>query len=101
MDYNLSKPLPPLLLCVILDIVGMLSFTVPLIGEFSDVVWAPLSGIIYFSIFGGKMGKIGGVFSFIEEIIPFTDVIPTFTISWFLKDRAMKQAAKNEIYLKN
>jgi hypothetical protein len=24
--------------------IGMLSFTVPFLGEFSDVIWAPLAG---------------------------------------------------------
>jgi hypothetical protein len=89
MKNSFSNPLPPLALCIILDVIGYLSFSIPFIGEFSDVIWAPLSAIIYFKLFGGRMGVIGGAFSFLEEILPFTDIIPTFTISWLLKSKAM------------
>jgi len=84
-----SKPLPSLVLCVLFDIIGCMSFTIPLVGEFSDIIWAPLSGIIFYNMFGGKMGLFGGAFSFLEEILPFTDIIPTFTISWLLRSRAL------------
>jgi hypothetical protein len=33
-----------LVLGILFDAIGMLSFTVPFIGEFSDVIWAPLAG---------------------------------------------------------
>ncbi len=72
-----ENTLPPFLLCVILDLVGMVSFTIPFVGEFADLIWAPLSALIYFRLFGGKMGFFGGAFSFLEEALPFTDIIPT------------------------
>ncbi len=84
-----NQTLPPFLLCVVLDLLGMVSFSIPFLGEFADVIWAPLSALIYFKLFGGKMGFFGGAFSFLEEVLPFTDVIPTFTISWYLRKRAM------------
>ena len=34
-------------------------------------------------MYKGQTGKIAGTFSFIEEIIPGLDIIPTFTITWF------------------
>lgn len=71
-----------LYLGLLFDAIGMLSFTIPLVGEFSDVVWAPLSGMLVAWMYKGKAGKIGGIFSVIEEAIPFTDVIPTFTLMW-------------------
>ena len=71
-----------LLLGILFDIIGMLSFTIPLIGEFSDVIWAPLAGYLMTYMYKGKIGKIGGVVTFLEEIIPFTDFIPTFTLTW-------------------
>ena len=64
------------------DAIGMLSFSIPFIGEFSDVVWAPLSGYILAKMYKGRTGKMVGIFSFLEEAIPFTDVIPTFTLMW-------------------
>lgn len=72
-----------LFLCVLLDLVGYFSYAIPLIGEFFDVIWAPISGIILMSLFKGKSGKIGGTIEFVEELIPFTDFIPTFTLTWF------------------
>lgn len=71
-----------LLLGILFDAIGMLSFTIPLLGEFSDVVWAPLAGFLMTWMYKGKIGKVGGVITFLEEIIPFTDFIPTFTLTW-------------------
>ncbi len=88
-QLNNNKPLPNFALCIILDLIGYISFSIPLVGEFSDVVWAPLSAMIFYRMFGGKMGVFGGAFSFLEEILPFTDVIPTFTISWLIRSRAL------------
>lgn len=73
-----------LLLSIVFDAVGYVSFLIPGIGEFSDIVWAPLSGFLMMTLYKGKPGKIAGVVSFIEEALPGFDVIPTFTIMWFL-----------------
>lgn len=72
-----------LILGILFDAIGMLSFTIPFVGEFSDVIWAPLSAYLMTRLYKGSAGKIGGIFAFIEEIVPFTDVIPSFTIMWF------------------
>lgn len=92
-----TQTLPPLFLCILLDLVGYMSFTIPFIGEFSDVIWAPLSAMIYYRLFGGKMGVFGGAFSFLEELIPFTDVIPTFSISWFIRYKSMAKPPRKAI----
>lgn len=65
-----------------LDAIGMLSFTIPFIGEFSDVVWAPVSGFLMTKMYKGTVGKLGGIISFVEEFFPFSDVLPTFTLTW-------------------
>ncbi len=71
-----------LILGIVFDAIGMLSFSIPLIGEFSDVVWAPMAGFLMTWMYKGTVGKVGGIFTFIEEIIPFTDFIPSFTFTW-------------------
>ncbi len=71
-----------LILSIFFDAVGMLSFSIPFLGEFSDVIWAPLSGFILAKMYKGTVGKVGGFISFAEEILPFTDIIPTFTLTW-------------------
>ncbi|PZX94182.1 hypothetical protein DOS84_06030 [Flavobacterium aquariorum] len=71
-----------LVLGILFDAIGMLSFTIPGIGEFGDVVWAPLAGFLMTRMYEGRVGKVAGVLTFIEEILPFTDVVPSFTLTW-------------------
>ena len=68
--------------CMVLDAIGMASAALPVI----DVVWAPIAASISYRMFGEKRGKYTSVITFIEEILPVTDVIPSFTIFWFLFD---------------
>ncbi len=77
------KPRPGLIFCLLMDLIGSLSFFIPGIGEWFDIVWAPLSAFIFYKSFGGKVGRFGSVISFIEEILPYTDILPTFTIAYF------------------
>ena len=72
-----------LFLCLALDAVGYFSYIIPFLGEFTDLVWAPLAALLITQMFKGAVGKVGGVFAFIEEIMPGLDFIPTFTITWF------------------
>ncbi|MEO8254559.1 MAG: hypothetical protein ABI554_09255 [Flavobacterium sp.] len=71
-----------LILGIVFDGIGMLSFAIPFLGEFSDVVWAPISGFLMTRMYKGMVGKIGGILSFVEEMFPFTDFIPSFTLTW-------------------
>ncbi|MDT0607440.1 hypothetical protein [Croceitalea rosinachiae] len=71
-----------LFLGLLFDALGMLSFAVPGIGEFSDVIWAPVAGWLMTRMYKGKIGQAAGVVTFVEELIPGLDVIPTFTIMW-------------------
>ena len=84
-QINSSKALPPLALCILMDAIGCASYLLPFFGELIDFIWAPISGIIYYRLFGGTKGLFGGVFAFIEELLPGFDIIPTFTITWFLQ----------------
>lgn len=71
-----------LILGILFDAIGLVSFTVPLVGEFSDVIWAPLAGFLMTWMYKGTIGRVGGVVTFLEEILPFSDFIPTFTLTW-------------------
>ena len=71
-----------LILGILFDAIGLVSFTVPLVGEFSDVIWAPIAALIMSRMYKGRIGKVAGVLTFLEEIIPFTDIIPSFTLTW-------------------
>jgi len=88
------KFLPNIYLCLFLDLIGMVSYLLPVIGETEDVLWAPLSAIIFYFLFGKKkFGLLGGVFSFLEEISPGFDFIPTFTIAWLIRKKEIEKWA--------
>ena len=74
-----------LVLGIIFDIIGMLSYLVPVFAEVTDIIWAPISGFVMMAMYKGMTGKIAGVISFIEEAFPFIDIIPTFTLTWVYK----------------
>ncbi|MCK0179336.1 hypothetical protein MWU50_08550 [Flavobacteriaceae bacterium S0862] len=63
---------------LIFDALGYVSFIFPLF----DIVWAPLAGYLMTKLYKGKTGKIAGAIVFIEEAMPFLDIIPTFTLMW-------------------
>ncbi len=82
---------PSLALCIVLDLIGYFSYAIPGIGEFADVVWAPVSAFIFFKMFGGVKGALGGLFNFAEELLPGTDFIPSFTIMWVMQYAGSKK----------
>jgi hypothetical protein len=71
-----------LIFCVLMDFIGYASYALPILGEFGDIIWAPISALIFFRTFGGWKGAFGGLFNFVEEILPGLDFIPSFTIMW-------------------
>lgn len=64
---------------IIIDLIGVASLGVPVIGQIFDIFWAPLSGYIIHRMYGVTLIAWFGV---IEELLPFTDIIPTATIAW-------------------
>lgn len=64
------------------DAIGMISMAFPVVGPFLDMVWAPFSAKKMIEMYPGKKGKVMAVVSFLEEILPFTDIVPTFTLMW-------------------
>ena len=68
-----------LALSILIDLIGLLSFLIPLLAEVIDVFWAPLSALLIFQLYGSSL--LSGI-AVIEESLPFTDIIPTATIGW-------------------
>ncbi len=83
MTKKKNNKIRDLLLGLVFDAIGMLSFAVLGIGEFSDVVWAPLSAWLMTRMYKGKVGQAAAMITFVEELIPGTDFIPSFTLMWF------------------
>lgn len=67
---------------IIYDAIGMLTMLIPFIGPFLDILWAPFAAKKMSEMYKGTEGKIASAVVFIEEILPFTDFIPTFTLMW-------------------
>jgi hypothetical protein len=92
-----QKPMPSLAACLLMDFLGYATYAIPFFGEFLDVLWAPVSAFIFFRMFGGTRGIVGGAFNFFEELMPGLDFIPTFTITWFMQ---YFQRRKNTVTIK-
>ena len=75
----MNKQQPSLAFCIIMDVLGYATYAIPGLGELGDIVFAPISAIIFYAMFGSWKGAL---FNFTEEILPGTDFIPTFTIMW-------------------
>lgn len=82
---NKLKNNPSLIFCLLMDVIGYATYALPFLGEFGDIVWAPVSALIFYKTFGGWKGAFGGVFNFVEELLPGFDFIPSFTIMWFMQ----------------
>lgn len=67
---------------IVFDLVGMASYSIPLVGELIDIVWAPIAGYLMTKVYPGKTGKTAGILTTIEELVPGLDIIPTFTLTW-------------------
>ncbi len=94
-----------LIIGILFDLLGMLTYIFPAIGELGDLAWAPIAAATFFGMYRGLTGIIGGSVVFIEELLPVTDVIPTFTIAWFwvymikgkaAKERFLKEHSKTD-----
>ncbi|MCG9972508.1 hypothetical protein [Christiangramia crocea] len=64
------------------DLAGMATMAIPVIGPFLDLVWAPYAAKKMSEMYPGRKGKLASVLVFIEEILPGTDFIPTFTLMY-------------------
>jgi len=81
---------------IIIDILGLASYLIPVWGEFSDAVFAFVeAGWIYLAYRNYKFAIFGGI----EELLPFTDVIPACTIThiWVTIQRAKAPHNREQI----
>ncbi|WP_417236349.1 hypothetical protein [Bizionia paragorgiae] len=82
MNLKETNKFNKLALGLLFDAVGYVSFIVPGFGELTDIIWAPLSAWLMTKMYSGKKGKVGAFISFVEELLPGFDVIPSFTLMW-------------------
>jgi hypothetical protein len=87
-----DKKQKDLIASLAIDALGMATYIIPALGEVGDVVIAPIISALIYAVHRTTFGAIAG---FLEEIIPFTDIIPTATIIWvyrylFKKENTLK-----------
>jgi hypothetical protein len=88
---------------LVYDLAGMATVAIPLVGPFLDLLWAPYASKKMREMYPGKNGKLASVIVFIEEILPGTDVIPTFTLMYLYthvwkRDKVKPQIIEVESY---
>ena len=87
-----------LMVSLLMDLTGSASYLLPVVGEAFDLTWAPLQTVLIMALYDDMAPNLKYV-SFIEEILPFTDIVPSASIGWFLqfgKPWLMGQAGVDE-----
>lgn len=72
-----------LALGILFDLIGYVSYLLPGLGVLTDLIWAPLAGWLMARMYKGTSGKVASAITFVEELLPGLDFIPSFTIMWF------------------
>jgi hypothetical protein len=70
-----------LVVSLLIDLIGSSSYLLPVVGEAFDLAWAPIQTIMVMAMYDLTTPNLKYV-SFAEEILPFTDIVPTATIGW-------------------
>lgn len=70
-----------LITSLLIDLIGSASYLIPVAGEGFDLAWAPISMILVGALYDGVMPSLKYV-ALMEELIPFTDWIPSATMGW-------------------
>eukprot|EP00128_Syssomonas_multiformis_P004575 Colp12_sorted_trinity150504_noHs@22008 len=71
-----------LVISLIIDLIGFSTYLLFGAGEGADVLWAPISAYLIHNLYHNNFLTFTGLF---EELLPFTDFIPTATLGWLLE----------------
>lgn len=83
-----------LVVSLLIDLVGSSSYLLPVVGEGLDIAWAPIQTILVMAMYNDVTPNLKYV-SFVEEILPFTDIVPAATIG-FLYEFVPQLLGKNQ-----
>ena len=61
--------------------IGSSSYLLPVVGEGFDLAWAPAQTVLIMAMYDSTSPNLKYV-SFLEEVLPFTDIVPSATIGW-------------------
>lgn len=62
---------------------GTSSELIPFVGELTDIAYAPAAALALRSLFQGS--NVVFALEFLEEFLPFTDILPLATICWVVE----------------
>ena len=86
---------------LMIDLIGSSSYLLPVVGEAFDLAWAPAQTVIIMAMYDATSPNLKYL-SFMEEVMPFTDIIPSASIGWafeFLPLMLRDHAKKNDIHV--
>jgi hypothetical protein len=86
---------------LVIDLIGSSSYLLPVVGEGFDLGWAPAQTILIMAMYDATSPNLKYL-SFMEEVLPFTDIVPSASIGWaieFLPLMFMDHAARNDIHV--
>jgi hypothetical protein len=90
----LDDPAAKLIISLAIDFLGMGSYTIPLLGEGTDVAFAPIAALIIQKLYGNSALT---ALALVEELSPGFDIVPTATIAWMLEQKQKAdEDTKNE-----
>jgi hypothetical protein len=81
-----------------LDALGNATYVAPGVGEYGDAVFAPASAVMLKMMYNANGIAL---INLAEELCPFTDIIPTATIAWFLQHCAPDSAISRAVGINN
>ncbi len=67
MDLQRLSKRNKLFLGIFFDALGYVTFFIPGVGEFGDIVWAPASAYLMTKLYSGQKSKVAAGISFVEE----------------------------------
>ena len=76
-----------LIASIIIDAIGSSSYALPFLGEATDIAWAPISAIIVGAMYSESSPYIYYI-NLLEEVLPFTDILPSATLAWLRENGA-------------
>jgi hypothetical protein len=72
---------PKLMVSLLIDLIGSSSYLLPVVGEGFDLAWAPIQTILIMAMYDATSPNLKYI-SFLEEILPFTDIVPSACIGF-------------------
>jgi hypothetical protein len=67
-----------------IDTIGNASYLLPVVGELADVSWAPLQTLLIMAYYDASSPNLKYL-SFLEELLPLTDCVPSATLGWLME----------------